>query len=368
MKILITTPTLQGGVSNYFSVLSKYLSVKVEFFHVGSRTQERKLPEVSRLIRDYKQFVWQLRNNDYDIVHVNPSLGFKAFFRDALFLFIARLFDKHTVVLIHGWSMPFERVVKSVFYPILKTVYFHSDAIIVLGEEFKRTLARLGFKKSLYKLIPPVDDDLLVRVDEDSIHNKYDSNQLSKVLFLARVHKDKGIYTTVQAMAFVQQDYPEAHLTIAGSGPEIESVVKVVDRLRLAHCEFLGHVSGQAKAEAFWQADVYVLPTTTAEGIPTSLLEAMAFGLPVVTRPAGGIKDFFENDKMGFLTESTDPEQFAKFIKRLLGDRQRMKEIGVYNHQYAMQNFLASDVARKMELIYRGVLNGKYAEEAHKAL
>lgn len=71
------------------------------------------------------------------------------------------------------------------------------------------------------------------------------------------------------------------------------------------------------KIETFISHDIYCFPTY-GEGMPVSLLEAMAFGFPVVTRPVGGIKDFFENGKHGFLTNSKDPEIFAELIEKFL--------------------------------------------------
>ncbi len=74
---------------------------------------------------------------------------------------------------------------------------------------------------------------------------------------------------------------------------------------------FLGHVSGAAKTQAFRAADIYLF-TSLAEGMPNSVLEAMAFGLPIVTRPVGGIRDFFEDGRMGYATDSLDSGDYTE--------------------------------------------------------
>src|SRR5690554_8211066 len=85
--------------------------------------------------------------------------------------------------------------------------------------------------------------------------------------------------------------------------------------------------------------------------MPTSVLEAMAFGLPIISRPVGGLVDFFEEDKMGYLIESLDPKEYADKIVQLLENNQKMKEIGIYVHIYAKKHFMDSKVALDTQII-----------------
>lgn len=358
MKVLINAPEpeQQGGVAHYFKILAKHFKVEADFFIVGARGRESNfVVQVCRLFSDYVRFVARLMKNDYAVVHLNPSLDLKAFLRDALFLFLAKAFGRRSVVLIHGWSVAFENRLRGVLSAVLKRIYFRSDAIVVLGHEFSQKLVALGYTRRLYKLFPPVDDSLIQAVDEEAITRKYRTDKPARILFLARIEKVKGIYVTLEAMRLVQQEYADAQLLIAGSGSELNAVATEIERAGIRNCECVGYLTGEVKVEALRNADIYILPTTEDEGMPTSLLEAMAFGLPVLTRPVGGIKDFFQHEEMGFLTESTDAAEFAGFIKTLLSDRERMMEIGIRNHKYAVQHFLASDLARKMEVIYEEV-------------
>ena len=70
------------------------------------------------------------------------------------------------------------------------------------------------------------------------------------------------------------------------------------------------------------------------------LLEAMYFGLPVISRPVGGLCDFFENGKMGKLIESLDPQEYAKVIESYINNPLKNQEISIYNYNYAMKNLL----------------------------
>jgi len=75
----------------------------------------------------------------------------------------------------------------------------------------------------------------------------------------------------------------------------------------------------------------------------------MAFGLPVITRPVGGLKDFFENDKMGYMIENLDPKEYAAQIEQLIKDVYKANEISDYNKQYAKKHFMASKIAPLIE-------------------
>ena len=91
--------------------------------------------------------------------------------------------------------------------------------------------------------------------------------------------------------------------------------------------------------------------------MPTAVLEAMVFGLPVVSRSVGGLKDFFINGKFGYITESRDPSVFAALIEKLIADRHLMTKMSVNCHNYAKKRFMASMVTARLENIYREVLS-----------
>ena len=120
---------------------------------------------------------------------------------------------------------------------------------------------------------------------------------------------------------------------------------------------FTGYVRGGAKKSLFEESHVYCFPTYYGEGNPVSVLESMAFGLPVITRPVGGIADFFEPGKHGFITESKDPTVIASYIEKLYLDRELYKNISLYNYQYAKERFWASKVTERLEKIYADVLH-----------
>jgi len=184
------------------------------------------------------------------------------------------------------------------------------------------------------------------------------NDEIFNILFLARIERAKGIYEAIDALAALRRKKLRATLTVAGDGPELSAARAYADMAQTGGVRFLGCVTGPAKTAAFAGADAYLFPTTYGEGMPTCVLEAMAHGLAVVTRPVGGLADFFEHGRMGFITESTDPAVFAGYIEQLMTSPGLCGEMGRYNRLYAMEHFAASRAAARIREIHRTVIAG----------
>ena len=111
-----------------------------------------------------------------------------------------------------------------------------------------------------------------------------------------------------------------------------------------------GAISGNTLIDAFKNSDLYILPSYE-EGMATSILEAMAFGLPIVSRPVGGIVDYFIEGKMGHLISTFNPQDFYECIRQLILNPKLTQTISETNYLYALKHFLASTVAKDLEKI-----------------
>lgn len=169
------------------------------------------------------------------------------------------------------------------------------------------------------------------------------------VLFMSRLVPGKGLTEAIQAYALLKKSVPDATLTIAGAGSGREGAERQATGLR--DVRFLGHVDDEAKKRAFYDANVYLF-TSESEGMPTVVLEAMAHGLPVVTSAVGGLVNFFEHGRMGFMTESRDPAVYAGYMAKLSENPGHRYQISDYNCAYAEEHFAASKVAAKLQDIY----------------
>jgi glycosyltransferase involved in cell wall biosynthesis len=352
LKILLLTQDIngKGGIGNYFNILQPKL-VNVDYLINGTRLDEVGLfSGIRRFFTDYSAFLKMVKQ--YDLVHINTSLRIKSIVRDSIFILLAKMYRKKTIVFIHGWNHTIARITEKYFLWLYKLVFFKADAFIVLAKEFKEKLTKWGFRKNIYLLTTLVDDDLLKNFGPQQIKDRVIKNGQYHILYLSRIEKDKGIYESLDAFNIVNKELPNSHLLVAGDGTEFEACKKYASGMNIKNIKFLGFVRDDERLTAFQNADLYLFPTNYGEGMPTSILEAMAFGLPVITRAVGGIQDFFENGKMGVLLESNSTTECAKQIKNILVDKKTRIKVGSYNHQFIIDNMSASKVLEKIENIY----------------
>lgn len=343
MRILINVPKLElpGGVANHYKGLKQYWKEDVIYNVIGKRRAKRGTGKYWLLI-DLLIFIFKLSFLHIDVVLLNPSLGKSAIIRDSLFLKIAFFLRKKIVVLIHGWEQSYADVMDRKSFV---QTFNKASLILVLANDFKKQLIGWGITVPINLTTTKVDDTLIKDFDI-MIRNK---SKVRNILFLSRIEKEKGIFITLEAYRLLLPKYSDLTLTVVGSGEALENVRKYVLENKLDNVLITGNLNGDKLRKQFERGDIYIFPTYFGEGMPTSVLEAMAFGLPVLTRPNAGLADFFDSEKMGFCSLSLDPHDYARNLDRFLSDMELYRKVAFYNYQYAKKNFLASKVAKQLE-------------------
>jgi glycosyltransferase involved in cell wall biosynthesis len=354
-KVLLTAPDLKkmGGVASYCRMLQPYVHHQVDYLTVGSRTEEENKVSVPlRMLRDYLRFHAQLTRGCYQLVHLNPSLNKKAILREAPLISLAKARGCKVLVFIHGWNDDFEDDLRARYLPLFSRFYSRADAFVVLASEFRRRLTEMGVTQRIYVETTAVEERIFSLPRPAPVPGRF------QILFLARLEKEKGIYEALNAFSLLRARHPQATLLVAGDGSELAKARTYAEAGRIAGVEFCGYLTGSRKDHVFSTSDLFLFPTWHGEGMPINLLEAMAYGLPAITCPVGGIKDFFQDEVMGFLAQPKDPVVLAERAERLLLDRDRAIQIGNDNRMYAMEHFSIKRVSQRVEGIYRQMLQG----------
>lgn len=362
IRALVTTPRASrpGGVGQYLRAIRPHLPDTVRYFTVGSCSDGEGISAAAcRILRDSWRFARELRSGGYDVVHLNPSIGPKALLRDGVLLVIAKIQGKAVIVFVHGWDdNAFGRLLSSGLARMFRLIYGRADAFIVLGSAFEKGLRQLGCAGPVFLQGAPVEDGIIDDF-ERAPAPKSDSKGRStfNILFLARVEREKGIYEALDTYRILKRKHPSVSLTVAGRGSELGAAVRYASTLGITGVSFIGHVERAAKHEAYETADAYLFPSYS-EGLPISVLEAMACGLPVVTCGVGGLPDFFQDGTMGFMTKGRDPEVLAGLLSHLISNPSLRLRMSLFNRKYAREHFNASQLATRLEQVYRFVLDG----------
>jgi glycosyltransferase involved in cell wall biosynthesis len=125
-----------------------------------------------------------------------------------------------------------------------------------------------------------------------------------------------NVACTIRAFARIQRELPDARLIVAGFGPERQSLESLVGSLGLRHVEFRGRMDPSDMPSLYDEADVY-LNSPNIDNMPTSVIEAFAAGLPVVTTNAGGIPFIVSHEKTGLMVGCDDDGALAAASLRL---------------------------------------------------
>lgn len=349
MKILITCPNLKllGGVANHYIGLRPYWAENVKYQEIGKRSNKNGNGKYW-LPWDIIIFLKNLFVFRPDCILFNPSIGSSALRRDFLLQRIAKFFRFNTAIFIHGFDLKnFGRI----NHKWMKENFNRTSCVFVLAHDFKKRLQKIGVTAPILLATTKVDDRMIENFDV-----KLRDGKSGNLLFLARVEKTKGIYETLEVFKILKKDYPQIKLQIVGDGSELNNVVRKVKNDNIKDIIISGKLSGKDLVEAYKSALLLLLLSSHGEGMPTTVLEAMAFGLPVITRPAGGLVDFFENDKMGFIDETLDPDMIANGVRPYLDNPRKIKDTAIYNHEYAKRHFMASKVAAFIECSLKNII------------
>jgi glycosyltransferase involved in cell wall biosynthesis len=184
-----------------------------------------------------------------------------------------------------------------------------------------------------------------------------------RLLQACRLIEKKGLRTTLRAFAEFASAYPLSTLTIAGEGPMRGEIEAMARKLGLGErVRFTGFVSQAELRRLFAESHFFVHPSETAgegdqEGVPNSMLEAMASGLPVVATHHGGIPEAVEHGHSGWLVAERDDAALAEALRRLASDSALCAELGRAASERVRAQFDLEAQSRVLEGLYREAIS-----------
>jgi L-malate glycosyltransferase len=167
----------------------------------------------------------------------------------------------------------------------------------------------------------------------------------------------EGLYNvacTLRAFRLVQQTRPDASLTLVGGGPEDAELGALVRELGLSNVTFTGRVNPDQIADFYASHDIYI-QSPNIDNMPTSILEAYASGLPVVSTEAGGIPAILTHGLHGLLAPLDDHVMLASHVLALLNDRALVRRVTLAAHD-ACGRYTWSSVRDEWLRLYRSAL------------
>lgn len=284
-----------------------------------------------------------LVRREISFMHVHVAM-WGSFWRKSLFVVMARLFGVPSIIHLHGSELKQFYASLSAFGRFcFANVLERASVVIVLSDSWKAFIQTVAPKAKIRVINNYVNVPLVTR--------NYSTEGRVSVLFLGALGKRKGVYDLLEAWRSVVAVVPNARLLLGGNG-EIDQARRLIDQLKISDSvQLLGWVQGDQKLELLANADVFVLPSHN-EGLPMSVLEAMSWGLPVVTTRVGGIPELVTHGRDGLLIDSGDVLALSTSLIDLISSSERRELLGSAAKQRVLDGFSDKAILPKIEELY----------------
>ena len=252
-----------------------------------------------------------------DLIHIMANSGWSWHLFASPAVWIAKLRGTPTVVNYRGGKA--EQFLEQSL-PTVKPTLYACSTIVVPSKFLQTVFNKFDIETSIIANI--IDTS---RFKKDTNDHNYGVNP--HILVARNLEQIYDNATAINAFNEILKHYPEASLTIAGTGPEKDNLVQLVESLGLEDkVTFTGRVDRKEMPNLYRSADI-MLNASKVDNMPNSILEALASSVPVVSTNVGGIPYMVDHDKNVLLVEREDYHAMAEQVCRLLADDELRKRL-----------------------------------------
>lgn len=275
-----------------------------------------------------------------NLVYLAMTAKGVAFYKDMIMVFLAKLFGVQVVLHFHnkGVSSRQNKTLDNFLYKLV----FKNTKVILLSKYLYSDIKKYVKEANVYYCPNGIPS-----MQHTSAENK-EENAVVKILFLSNLIKSKGVFVLLDALKLLKSKGLQFTCDFVGGVGDVSEDIfrKEVSKLNLeATVSYLGKKYGKAKVDIFNKADIFILPTFyTNECFPLVLLEALQFGLPLISTYEGAIPEIVEEGITGFLVPQKDVQALAHKLEILIKNPQLRIEMGnaaraKYEKYYTLEHF-----------------------------
>lgn len=349
-KVCMIVPSFsaKGGIA---TVVSGYKGSELEKWYdmkyIESYCEGNKLRKVLKAVKAYVLFLKEMLVNKPDIVHIHSSFG-GSFYRKLPFVYIASGFKIPIINHIHGSEISNLYINASEKKKrLVEKCFDKCRFLVVLSNEWKNNIKIIKTKT------PTVVIENYSTIHKECLIRKKHQNKV--ILFLGFITELKGCFDIPKIAKSLINQNPHVKFILAGSG-KIDKLKQELNKQNISqYFSFPGWVKKEEKENLLQNADIFFLPSYT-EAMPMSILEAMGYGLPIVTTNVGGIPQLVENNKNGYMVVPGDIDGFANALSRLINDDVLIYNMGKESIEKAYEKYSLEKHLDKLLKLYKNVL------------
>lgn len=336
--------TAQGGIAQVAEYYNKYLFK--EFNYLANSCGGTKFDKLICLIKSIFVFVYiALFRRHIKVVHIHTSY-YNSFKRSAIFVYLSKFFGLSPVIHIHSGAII--EYAQSDF-AFVKRVLSKCSLVIVLADMWKQYFEEeMGLNNlEVLENIVPVPNVNKQSFGDGKMH----------FLFLGRLVKTKGVDELIDAIVENKEVFTgKVVVHLCGDGVEESNLrTKIANAGIENEIIFEGWIVGDEKIKLLNNCDVFILPTYF-EGISISILESMAFRLPIITTDVGGNPTLVKNGVNGVLMPVKSTQAVAEAMKYFLDNPDKVKSMGESSSDIVTK-FYPDNVSKHLSAIYSKLLS-----------
>ena len=298
-----------------------------------------------------------LREEDFNVLHLNTAFEPKAVLRDAFSLFWLKNKGAKIFLKFHGSDINLLKSANFAVRFLIKYLAKNADGIGVLSSQEKRGFVDFGFAEDKFFVVKNALTDSPQKNSFPPVENSLSAAEKTfRLLFVSRLIPAKGLLETISAVAELHKKDFAVVLDVLGDGETRLAAENLAKNLQINEfINFHGHVS-EEKVQAFYRKnDLLVFPTFHDEGFPMVIFNALQFGLPIVTTKIRAAADYLTDGKNCLFCKAKNPESVAEKVIEIFQNkdlRERMSE----NNCVLANKFTAEKIAPEYLEIYEKLL------------
>ncbi len=302
----------------------------------------------------YIRMAWKMAfDKDVEIVHLHTAAD-GSFWRKVQLTKLAKIFHKKVILHVHASRFKdFYNGVSEKRKIWIKEELKRVDKLIVLSESWRKWFESIGVASQKIEILHNITayptKVPTAKIDDSKLH----------FLFMGEIGQRKGIFDVLRGLALHREELQNRIVFRIGGNKNEDLLLKTIRDYQLDDfVHFEGWVSGQKKIELLNWADVFILPSFN-EGLPISILEAMSYGLPVISTPVGGIPEVVRNN--GLLVTPGNDEEIIQAMKIFIDTPSKRHVCGKYSLEI-VKTYLPDYVMVHLYEIYRNILIKNHEE------
>ncbi|MCD8290240.1 MAG: glycosyltransferase family 4 protein [Prevotella sp.] len=282
------------------------------------------------------------------ILHIHTASDM-SFWRKSQFVKLGKSFGKKVILHVHASRFK-DFYNESAKKEQIKKLLLLPDRIIVLSQSWKEWFLGIGVPDKNIVVLHNITDYPNISNDNNDI----ESGRPIRFLFMGEIGERKGVFDILRGMKnHVDELNGKMILRIGGNKHEDELRKMITDGHLEDIVKFEGWVSGDKKIEMLNWADVFILPSHN-EGLPISILEAMSYGMPIISTPVGGIPEVV-SEQNGILVTPGNEEEIINAIRFFINNPDTISSYGKVSKDI-VKTYMPDYVIGHLKKIYEEIL------------